>query len=312
MTKRFLLVGLGRIAEVHLEALERFPTVEVVAGVDPDASRRAQFRGSALPVYREVQAGLAGHAVDTVVVASPTTTHLEVCEAVLGHRTDVELLVEKPLATRLADVRRLLDGAHSTGRRLRVMFHYAYAAEVVWAAERLSALVNRFGPVVDAKAAFYDPYVALPAERTAAYVSSWVDSGINALTVLDRLLGVEAVTTLRQIPATFSTYEASVELTSQRRPRGVIVTGWDVTDAAKTTLLQFTSGAALLLDHTAVSARVTDMGEVVDSFAGAGGVPRLVGHYVGLYEAFLSGAEPGPTPDHDLRLHRLLLAPLEG
>src|SRR5690606_10089582 len=105
-----------------------------------------------------------------------------------------------------------------------------------------------------------------------------------------------------------STYEARVRCTSDGKPfEALIVTSWQVTDAARRTSLRFASGAELLLDHHAVAAYLVQKGRITDQFGTDGSVPRRESHYVGLYHRRPAARRPLMPSEQRRRLHDVLL-----
>lgn len=99
---RIGLVGAGAVGVLHAEAAERVPQVVVtaVADVDESAARRlAQVCGAAW--YTDHRALLDAGAVDAVLVNTPHARHAGIVVDAAG--AGVAVLVEKPLATSLAD-----------------------------------------------------------------------------------------------------------------------------------------------------------------------------------------------------------------
>jgi predicted dehydrogenase len=104
MTIRVGFVGAGGQARVHMRAVQQFPGAAVAAVCDI-SQRRAEeaahlFGGRLFPDYRAM---LDAEAVDAMVIAVPPAHHgtMEEEAAVRG----VHLLVEKPLALSMAEVR---------------------------------------------------------------------------------------------------------------------------------------------------------------------------------------------------------------
>jgi predicted dehydrogenase len=304
-----VLVGLGTISSVHVRALEQFAGVDVIAGVDLEPDRVLRFRGARRPVYADLATAVERHRFDAVIVSTPTPVHAGVCATALALEISADVLVEKPLAIRLEDVHGLVEQARNAGRSLRVLYHAAHGAEVLWAVGFLRELTSAVGPVRRIESWHMDPYGALAPVRSDVFVSSWVDAGINALSILDRLVELRQVTALREFTDAPSTFEAAVTFDSEgAEGHGTIFTSWDVSEPSKGTRLIFDEHIELVLDHVAVSGRLLREGRVDAIFGTDGRIPRLVGHYTALFEHELDGTDMRNTADHDVRLHRLLLS----
>jgi len=114
---RVAVVGVGHLGRHHARILAALPGVEFVAAVDLQADRAAaavEHTGArALTDYRE----LFGQ-VDAVVVSVPTRDHLQVAAECLSR--GLHALVEKPMATSLAEADEMLRLASASGATLAV------------------------------------------------------------------------------------------------------------------------------------------------------------------------------------------------
>jgi predicted dehydrogenase len=312
MTVTVGIVGLGRIAGFHLQALEQLGIADVVGGVDLDTSRRVAFRGQPLPVYADTSELLA-RAPDTVVVATPTRTHHEVFLRVAEDRqAPKSVLVEKPAGVSAAQVRDVLSTRRAS-IDVRGIYHAAHAPEVEWALERASEWRAAFGPVTGVRASFSDPYRNVARDvREHTYGNSWLDSGINSLSVLERFVRLHGPCRASEVDGEVSAFEATVGFNDGAH-RGVagISTSWGVDEAVKWTELAFErDGAVLRMDHQRITARLTAGGQTVAAYDDEGRLPRLTAHYVNAFRSLLNG--PGPfTPERSQALHLLLFQEAE-
>ena len=123
MTKtiRYGIIGCGSMGREHIENLNALPGAQVTALADThEASRdaaaallRLSAGGGAPKVFRDHRALLDSGLCDAVVIATPNFTHAELMRAALA--TDLHILVEKPLVTRIEDGIELIE--RSKGRR---------------------------------------------------------------------------------------------------------------------------------------------------------------------------------------------------
>jgi len=108
------MVGHGKIARVHADALGRLPEADLVGVVGRDSTRAQSF---ALEYGIEAVSGVDNAvkllAPDVVIVATPHPTHAEI--AISAAEAGAHVLVEKPLATSVAECDRILEAAASTG-----------------------------------------------------------------------------------------------------------------------------------------------------------------------------------------------------
>src|SRR5262245_57682345 len=97
------------------------PSVSVVGACDLDAARRE--RASArwrVPLFADLDDMLARARPEVVVVATPPEHHGNACLRAL--ETGAHVVCEKPLATTIAEGRRILDAAKSAGRRVAMNY----------------------------------------------------------------------------------------------------------------------------------------------------------------------------------------------
>ncbi|NMB45091.1 MAG: Gfo/Idh/MocA family oxidoreductase [Firmicutes bacterium] len=122
---RVALIGCGRVANVHAQALVALEETELVAVVDIKPDRAEDFSrrygGKAYTDYREV---LKLSDVDAVEIATPHHTHAEIAIAALKAGKDV--LTEKPMAISVPDMEAMIQTAKDTGRTLGVIFQNRY------------------------------------------------------------------------------------------------------------------------------------------------------------------------------------------
>jgi hypothetical protein len=278
-------VGLGTIAGHHLDACAHAPDVgRPVAGydIDPDARKRFAQRIATAGSLDEL---LSRIDVDVIVVGTPTPTHDEVCRAVIERGAPRTLLVEKPIATTLDDVRELFRVAARADVELRGIYHAAYAPEVEWA---LANLEEQLRDVVRIEAEFVDPQL-----QPAIYGDSWLDSGINALSIIARFVRIDAGE-IRSVASPASTFEAAFAGAVPISIR----TSWGAPEPSKVTRFHLRDGGAVVLDHQAMTVR-----SAYGCWTSDSSLPRLTQHYVAALRHATSPSSESP----DLELHRLLL-----
>lgn len=307
MASRVVLVGLGHISSSHLRALEDLTSVASVVGVDPSPPPGVSFRQVPFRVHRELRPGLCEGA-DLVVVATPTASHAAVVAAVRADDASVPILVEKPAAASREDADRLLAAEPA----VHVIFHLGFASEVLWATGFCKTERSRLGDVVACEAWFGNPYAHDRDHRTASLTNSWLDSGINALSVIGRFAIPSAVESFRSLPDLFSTFEARLRFRSGD-PSGLatIVTTWQAAEYSQRVRLRFAGGIELVLDHIAGAATVYEDGKVAEMFTRTDTQLRLDVHYANFYRDYF-GTGKWQYPEGAGRdLHGLLFSAME-
>lgn len=115
------VIGAGAIAAFrHLPEYAAHPDVELVAVSDPllERARSAAAPYGALAVYADYQEMLARERLDVVSVCTPNRLHAPATIAAL--QAGAHVLVEKPMATTLADADTMIEVGRRSGRVLMV------------------------------------------------------------------------------------------------------------------------------------------------------------------------------------------------
>ena len=118
---RFALVGCGRIAEKHFEALERHAErAELVAvcDTDPAALSRAMTR-TGVAGFASLDALLAGNNADAIVLATPSGIHA--AQTISAADAGRHVVTEKPMATRWSDGQAMVAACDRAGVKMFVV-----------------------------------------------------------------------------------------------------------------------------------------------------------------------------------------------
>ena len=305
-----LIAGLGDVAQSHVRALEQTPGADVVAGVDTTPGSGLTFRGRPLPAYLTLADASGHHLPDVVVIATPTPAHAAVCAGVANCFPAARILIEKPAADNLPDARHVLADIGSR-QPVDVAYHMSFSPEVTWGMQVTQASAGDLGVPVAAEACFTDPYQDEPGAARSGLGNSWTDSGINSLSVLSRFTQPAARRSLRRLgELSQSVFEARITcLAGDSELEALILTSWHVTDPAKTTRIRYSSGAELVMDHTAVAGYLIQDRQIAAAFGSDRTIPRRDRHYRALYQWWLTEGNRIFTADTSLRLHDLLLRP---
>ena len=113
------LVGAGKQGKRHLISARRLPAhiglhLAAIVDIDPQCEAQAESCGAAF--YRNVAA--LPETIDACVVATPTDTHFDIAGALL--RRNLDVLVEKPVATHLIQTQGLVRLAEERSRIFQV------------------------------------------------------------------------------------------------------------------------------------------------------------------------------------------------
>lgn len=292
--RRVILVGLGRAAALTMGALMRRRDVEIVGAVDPRGEAAQIGPPKGVPVRRFLD---ELPRADVAIVSTPTPSHAAVCEELFDRVPSLSLvLCEKPAALSAGQLTSLFESARGHGIEFRVLLHYAFGSEVLWLSKCLAGL----GDVASFSVWFEDPYQEALKERAQTLVSSWADSGINALTVLARLLEPKEVVASSASGREISRTELSFT-SGQTSGTGLVRTSWLVTEPQKRTSLTLVDGTTVDVDHSART--VTANGSVL--YRASSGDATIM-RYRTMIDAHLDDAPNVPDKATTLRLHALL------
>lgn len=114
---RTLVVGLGNMGISHALACHADPAFRIVGLVNRSTPRLPAALGG-YPVSHDYAQALQRLRPDLVIIATHSDSHADY--AVAAMHEGAHVFVEKPLATTLADARRVVDCAMVTGRKLVV------------------------------------------------------------------------------------------------------------------------------------------------------------------------------------------------
>ena len=128
---RYGIIGCGSMGREHIENLRAMGGTEVTAVADPTRASREQavaLLDGKVQVFERHADLLASGLCDAVVIASPNFTHIEVMRDALA--TDLHILVEKPLVTKIADGVEMIERAKSRNGIVWVAQEYRYMPPV--------------------------------------------------------------------------------------------------------------------------------------------------------------------------------------
>lgn len=145
---RIALVGCGAVGRLHAERLLVDGRGEIGWLCDPDRSRAEDLR-SALGLSARFAAdpwtSFSSGEVDAAVICSPTPAHYEQAAAALEAGLDV--LCEKPLATRREHIVDLVRRQAARGRILAIAYQRRYQSLAATARRELTLREDFYGPI---------------------------------------------------------------------------------------------------------------------------------------------------------------------
>jgi len=138
MRIRYGVIGSGMMGIEHIENIRAIPGAKVTAVADPFPPSRQAARealpGEELVVFDNHRDLIDSGLCDAVVLATPNMTHIDLLRDLMA--TDLHLLVEKPLCTRVEDCRWVVEAQRGREQVLWVGMEYRYMPAI---ARRIAA-----------------------------------------------------------------------------------------------------------------------------------------------------------------------------
>ncbi len=283
------IVGFGDIAKTYLQALDHCPMLRLVAITDirpvsaTDIPPGVQFFNRAKDMYQK-------SSIDAVIIATPYDTHAEMAiEAVFS---GVDVLVEKPIAVRRNEFSFVASTALEQDRLVVGALHARYGREVEWFLKNHEDLLKKVPPLTSFLVRLNDPYMKngmVTTNKELSLGTPWLDSGINALSILNSILAPLDVSelTLESVGNVGDVFEfhtlGTYSFTTpwNKKGKGIIECSWGEKSATKSTRLGFADASSIVLDHGKETVQLIDSGENVVFYQDCrNDRPRLVNHYV--------------------------------
>lgn len=309
------IIGLGHVATHQVAAFERIDAFNLMAVCDSDADRLGAF-GLGKEAYSGIEEVLSIPDLDVVVVATPNRLHVEHGLQVL--EAGKWLVMEKPVAETASQFSRLVEARDLRRGRCTVALHAAFGTELEWFCKQESPGGLDPRELESFHSQFYDPYFQGGRIQTRAFSlgGSWTDSGVNALSVICRLippdqLSVHDSRISRVEGSGCREFQGTVDFhfkLGKRRGFGSIDTNWTLGRDKKATTLGFRgSDQKIVLDHSAQAVFLQSGNGNETLFACENDLPRLTNHYLGVFEDLARQiAEGRDNFEYAQTLHRFL------
>lgn len=127
-----LIVGAGMMGREHIRIAQRMGRARVIGLYDPSGTSldsAEQTFGGGLRRYESPKQAARDPAIEAIIVSSPNHTHFDVVRALCD--SGKPLLVEKPMATTLADAAQLVRIAADYPSFIQIGMQYRYKCQYV-------------------------------------------------------------------------------------------------------------------------------------------------------------------------------------
>lgn len=311
---RVAIVGLGHVAVHQIAAISTLADFKLVAGCDTDPET-FHLLDPSVSSYSSIENMLEREDLDVVVVASPNRFHVTHGITVLA--SGRWLVMEKPLAESRIDFDYFAEKHAQYDGRCYLSLHAAFAPEMKWLFDEANQNRFDFENLVSINARFYDPYFedGTVLDHALSLGGSWLDSGINALSVVCRFIAPDNLTIsdsrmTRVSGSRCAEVQGTVDFDFARTGttgRVSIDTNWTLGRDSKSTVLRFSDRyERLKLDHSAQQVLILSDSDERVLFKPANTLPRLTNHYIGVFSNLLSALkEDEDNFEYCCRLHDL-------
>ncbi len=132
------LIGLGKIAEVHLKAYQQVSLIDVIAGADINSGRmKTMTKHWNLKGYTDYQKMLEKEELDIVCILTPARYHWNVVKD--SAENGVNILCEKPIATNIEDAKSIINVCE----KRNVKFYYGSTYRWLAACRKAKELIDQ-------------------------------------------------------------------------------------------------------------------------------------------------------------------------
>lgn len=150
MSVRIAVAGAGLIGLRHIAAIETAVGADLACVIDPDLGAQNVAVAQGVPWFANLDAVPDGMA-DGVILATPNRLH--VAGGLTCVARGLPVLVEKPIATDVAEARQLVDAGEAAGVPILVGHHRRHNPLIAAAKAMIDA--GRLGPVLSVQAQFW-------------------------------------------------------------------------------------------------------------------------------------------------------------
>ena len=315
---RLGIIGLGHIADYQLSALNYLEGFDLVALCDKDRSKKAKVPGEQR-FYDNSEQFFNDRLMDVALISVPHSSHLKITKIALD--SGVHVLIEKPLVSNSDELTVLSKLDEKFPGRVHSALHASFGAEVEWLLNNEKVIDKlELGQLVGFHCGFYDPYIEEGElkKSVAQLGGSWIDSAINALSVVGKFISPERLTLTNHSRSTIESINCSeiqgmgtysIQENGKKTGIGVVDTSWVTGKDQKRTQLYYQNGS-ILLDHSNQSVvHIKSNGESVQLADFSSEHERLTRHYIGLYKSFRNDYLSGRSNySHSARLHDLMFS----
>ena len=300
------IIGLGQIGKVHIEAIQKNDNYELVSVCDRNTSFQRFI--DEVEFFESYEKMLDVGGFEVVVVATPNNTHSVITKDILAKGYNV--ILEKPAANSFEELESLEKYALKTKKHIYYAFHAACASEVLWFKDYYEQNKKEFGNIQGFYCSYFDPYFkdGLFVDHFKGLSSPWLDSGVNALSVINCFLDLNKLNLSSSRVSTYKLQEISntIKFDIEEQKFGIIETAWDQGKNFKYTELYFEKDNRKIILHHSTQQVIEDTSgikKVLKEFEGE----RLYNHYINVFNDYKASLLANEfNSEQSLQIHKKL------
>jgi len=312
------IIGMGHVYDHQIKALNQVKEINLISVSDIDEKKEYKTPPN-VKFYRNYQEMVDKEKLDAVLISVPNKFHYEITKFCL--KSNINVLLEKPAVLNLNEFDDLITISKINNLILVIAFHAMFARDLLWFLDKYKeSLYNELGNITYFYCGFYDPYVenGKLKEQAKSLIGSWIDSGINALSVVGKFVNdleiEESKLTFISNINEFGEIQGSVLLRfksnrSISNHLGIIDTNWTLGINCKKTHLKFENPEKeIVLNHSKQQVILRDRNslKILADFSNTG--ERLVNHYIGVFKDFVNCYKNKTNNlEYAYPLHKILL-----
>lgn len=178
--KKVGIIGLGTITKYYLEGLKDSSKLQLVCVCDALCNPASKEYYLDYPFYQDYKQMIHENLLDYIIISTPPATHFEIAKYALNN--NVNVIIEKPATTSLADLDYLYNLARTNNLIFEIMYHWQNGIEV-------KEFLKLYDPkkITKVHTQVLDPYSSdgiTIDELKVKLLGAWVDSGVNILSML--------------------------------------------------------------------------------------------------------------------------------
>ncbi|MEY4294424.1 MAG: hypothetical protein RLY82_112, partial [Pseudomonadota bacterium] len=152
---RIAVAGAGLIGQAHIKILGSSPSCMLSAIVDPSPAAVALAANAGVPLYKTIDELLLTNRPDGLILATPNQLHVP--QALQCMEAKLPILLEKPIATTVAEGEKIVAMVAATGAKVLIGHHRAHSPIMAKAKEVIDS--GKLGKLVACigSATFFKP-----------------------------------------------------------------------------------------------------------------------------------------------------------